>query len=248
MVRGILPYPLPIVSPASFLRSRFNHQSMEKVASIALIVHIICGFAALVTGLIAILAKKKRGLHSRVGLIYFISMSGVFLSATLLSILHDIPFLLGVAIFSYYLCLMGFSAARWKGKSPLWLRIVIPSAGTAGAVILFFQGNIVPYVFGGILLLNTLLDFAVLTGLRKAPGGKLAWMYAHAGRMGGSYIATVTAFVVVNLQFAPAPWLPWLLPTVVGSALIIRWNVRMSRKMKKAESVKVAPTQRQDGL
>jgi hypothetical protein len=211
---------------------------MEKVANVALVVHIICGFAALISGLIAILARKKRGLHSRVGLIYFISMSGVFVSATLLSILHDIPFLLGVAIFSYYLCLMGFSAARWKGKSPLWLRIVIPTAGTAGAIILFSQSNIVPYVFGGILLLNTLLDFAVLTGLRKAPGGKLSWMFEHAGKMGGSYIATVTAFIVVNLQFTPAPWLPWLLPTVIGSALIMRWNVRMNRKMKQAASRK----------
>jgi hypothetical protein len=56
-------------------------------------------------------------------------------------------------------------------------------------------------------------------------------MFSHAGRMGGSYIATVTAFVVTNVELEAAPWVPWLAPTLVGTVLLTRWNVRMRKKL-----------------
>ena len=46
------------------------------------------------------------------------------------------------------------------------------------------------------------------------------WIKAHIGGMCGSYIALVTALLVVNLQ--PAPLWVWFLPTIVGVPLIIR--------------------------
>ena len=46
------------------------------------------------------------------------------------------------------------------------------------------------------------------------------WIQAHIGGMCGSYIALVTALLVVNAQ--PAPLWLWFLPTIVGTPLIIR--------------------------
>ncbi len=46
------------------------------------------------------------------------------------------------------------------------------------------------------------------------------WLIAHIGGMCGSYIALVTALLVVNAQ--PAPLWLWFLPTIVGVPLINR--------------------------
>jgi len=51
------------------------------------------------------------------------------------------------------------------------------------------------------------------------------WMVKHIAGMGGSYIAMVTAFIVVNQQNVPAfkdiPSLVfWLLPTIIGTPII----------------------------
>jgi hypothetical protein len=42
------------------------------------------------------------------------------------------------------------------------------------------------------------------------------------GGMLGSYIATVTAFSVVNFAFLPTA-VRWLGPTVIGTPLIVLW-------------------------
>jgi len=52
------------------------------------------------------------------------------------------------------------------------------------------------------------------------------WFYNHIARMVGSYIATVTAFCVVNSSNFPA-YVPtlviWVLPGVIGGIAIGRW-------------------------
>jgi histidinol-phosphate phosphatase family protein len=60
------------------------------------------------------------------------------------------------------------------------------------------------------------------------------WLLTHVSGQGGSYIALVTAVLVVNwsaLTGTPgraSPW-PWLLPTVVGTPLITWINVQVRR-------------------
>jgi uncharacterized membrane protein len=44
------------------------------------------------------------------------------------------------------------------------------------------------------------------------------WLQSHIGGMCGSYIALVTALLVVNAQ--PAPLWVWFAPTIVGTPLI----------------------------
>ncbi len=60
------------------------------------------------------------------------------------------------------------------------------------------------------------------------------WTHAYVHGQGGSYIALVTALVVVALTVdgpldGPAALVPWVLPTVVGTLLIERWRRRLVR-------------------
>lgn len=75
----------------------------------------------------------------------------------------------------------------------------------------------VAIVFGGIALLRV---WQTTRSFRTLPDDKAYWLYAHIIGMWGGYIATLTAFLVVNVHFLPSV-LVWLLPTVVGVPLII---------------------------
>ena len=59
-----------------------------------------------------------------------------------------------------------------------------------------------------------------LVGYLAAKLRRRRWLIAHIGGMCGSYVALVTALLVVNAQ--PAPLWLWFLPTVVGVPLISR--------------------------
>lgn len=56
---------------------------------------------------------------------------------------------------------------------------------------------------------------------RRRPG----WLPRHVRGMGGSYIALVTALLVVNL--GDQTFVVWLLPTVIGTPLIARAVARL---------------------
>ena len=59
------------------------------------------------------------------------------------------------------------------------------------------------------------------------------WFQNHISRMGGSYIATVTAFLVVNNP----PYVPglvaWIAPGVIGGFIISRVRISYHKKYKK---------------
>ena len=60
------------------------------------------------------------------------------------------------------------------------------------------------------------------------------WLVAHVSGQGGSYIAMLTAVLVVNWRMLTgtpgrgSPW-PWLLPTLLGSPIIAWVNVQIRR-------------------
>ena len=57
-------------------------------------------------------------------------------------------------------------------------------------------------------------------------------MLAHIGNMMGAYIATVTAFVVVNINFVKPGWIVWLLPTALGLPVIMCYTRVWKKKLK----------------
>jgi hypothetical protein len=68
-----------------------------------------------------------------------------------------------------------------------------------------------------------------LAAKRRWPG----WLTAHVSGQGGSYIAMVTAVLVVNLGTASP--LAWIAPTVIGSPIIawVNFQVAAGRRPKR---------------
>lgn len=205
------------------------------------VLHIIFGAVALLAGLGAILFRKKVNYHKVFGKIYFYSMSLIFISAIYLSLIKSNVFLLCVAFFSFYQCLVAFRALRLKKihinqrpKRLDWvIEIVFCSAHigfVAFAIYQFILGNysigIVSFVFG-VTGLNA--NRGTINRLKGKVTEKNYWLIAHVSGMLGSYIGAITAFTVNNNQRLGMPdLLAWLGPTVVLVPFII-FEVRKLR-------------------
>lgn len=90
--------------------------------SFFLALHIIAGTIGLVIGPISMYAPKRRGLHTKVGLVYFYLMAVVCISAIPLSILHweKSWWFLFVAAFSFSFAWKGYLAVKLRG--PDWVK------------------------------------------------------------------------------------------------------------------------------
>ena len=95
------------------------------------------------------------------------------------------------------------------------------------------QMGIVSLVFGitgtrGVI--NTVRNFI------KQPTSKTIWIEGHIGGMVGGYIASVTAFLVINNEhyIGLPPVVAWLLPTVMLVPFIVYWVGRYKKPVKKS--------------
>lgn len=192
---------------------------------IFLFAHIATGGAALLTGLISMTSAKGGRAHRLAGKIFFWSMAGVFVTSVYMSLAKSNWFLFCVGFFSFYLTCSGYLVLKAKVAKSLdtvkplyWLVCFFGfSAGISMlglSINMLSKGNMfgtVPLVFGLISSGQSFLDYRMI-----ATDGKLkqVWLKSHALRMAGAFVATVTAFVVVNIQIEQQ-WILWLLPTVV---------------------------------
>ena len=77
-------------------------------------------------------------------------------------------------------------------------------------------------LFGVFVFKNGFDDMKKYLNPQQIKSPKHDWFYNHLGRMIGSYIATFTAFCVVNIQFMPQI-IVWLFPGLIGGIGIARW-------------------------
>lgn len=203
---------------------------MNLLITILLILHVLSGFTALVTGGLASFTKKGGNGHRRSGRWYFWAMTGVFVTAIALSILKSLVFLFMIGFFSYYFVVRGYRLLYLKGlgrsqkATPLdWIISASALLFGIGLVAWAVQQKLadnsfwpVPMVFG---IISAAFAIADMKTYVNGPKTKQHWLTGHIASMGGGYIATWTAFVVTNVKFLP-PVLVWLMPTVIGSVLI----------------------------
>lgn len=203
---------------------------MHQFLIAVLVMHITGGTIALFAGLSAIVTPKGGKSHRLAGKTYFWAMTGVFVSALILAIAHDNHFLLMVGFFSYYMVVRGYrilylkKLGRGQRAATLdWLIVAIAGSFIGYLIWWGLQAAIGGDRFGIVGMVFGLLGArAVIRDIRKftrAPQDKMHWWYDHISGMGGAYIATVTAVVVVNVRFAPY-WVWWLLPAAIGAPLI----------------------------
>ena len=204
----------------------------ETVYKILLYTHIGAGGLSLIAGAIALSVVKGGKVHRTAGKVFFIAMLFVSVSAFVIAIDKSLSFLLAISIFSFYMNYTGYRALKnreVKHKWFDWLPMVFSAFTVA---YMFYSMNVVLLVFGALLLLFIVQDirqqFQDEEGIKKA---RRLRVLQHISRMGGAYIATVTAFLVVNIKFVKPGWIVWLLPTVVGTLVITYFTRVWTKKL-----------------
>jgi uncharacterized membrane protein len=216
-----------------------------------LLFHVAGGTSGLITGTINMFRKKGDRLHRIVGEVFFYSMMATGASSLFLAIMHPNEFLFIIGVFTLYLASTGkrYLSLRQlgSGQKPLlidWIiTIAMLIAGIGMVVFGVFEaiaGNmfcILFFVFGLGSLRIVRTDFKNYT---KKSDIQNLWLVTHLQRMVGAYIASVSAFLVVNSNFiapflAHSPYLfylPWLLPSVFLIPLITKWSKKYAARVK----------------
>ena len=210
-----------------------------------ILIHVIAGIAALISGAIAIFSKKGRKNHNKSGLVYEYAMYTTTIFATIGTLIKFNPFFLAIGIFSFYLVYSGrYALRRWQTKANYkitkleWIKtffFLIVALYMVGwplykmiiAQKLFFS---VMQVFGLIMLSGVMQDFKNLKNETLVQPKQKYWLLRHIGMMSGSYIAAFTAFAVNNMIFEQG-WIMWILPTIVGSILISSATRKWKKKL-----------------
>ncbi len=204
------------------------------------IIHVLAGTGALLVGLVAMFSRKGGKVHNRSGLVYVWAMIVVAVTALPMCLLQSFNlfrlFLTGIAVLSFYLCITGWRATKQKKSGPTQADRLL-TYGTL-VVSIGMMGFGAYLLTDGVSMFAVLFSFFGLLTFRNAQHDaksfghtpeKMHWFYHHIARMGGSYIATFTAFLVNNMyRMMPVgtpAWvgtIGWVAPTLVGGLLIAR--------------------------
>lgn len=206
---------------------------MKTIILITIIIHVIAGIGALISGALAILLRKNTPKHKPVGRIYFWCMTVIFITGIFLSVAKSLLFFFFIAIFTYYSTLIAYRALHLKNlhttQKPALVDWLIQ--GIAGLVFLtmfiwaLFHLNksgkdaaIITLVFCSMGLLGVYRNSRRFI---KGPSETNYWLKMHIGNMLGSYIGAITAFLVNQSQHIPVnPLFLWLGPTVIIMPII----------------------------
>lgn len=209
---------------------------MNSVANAILWLHIAAGTVALLTAVVALLTSKGGVNHVRSGRVYAFAMTLVFLTAVPLAMLGADIFLLLIAFFSFYLVFAGWRFAKnYSGSAqPVdWIAIAVMAVTAllmwCYAVYIAMQGSgqwVTLVIFGAIAFALSVVDARYY---RVATTPRVQRVQRHLTNMLAGTIATVTAVLVVNVSVEPV-WIPWILPTIVITPLIVWWNIRIARQ------------------
>lgn len=210
---------------------------MQLLFKIFLALHIMGGATGLIAGTINLLRVKGDRLHRRAGTAFMYGMYTAAGCALVLSVIHPNAFLFIVGVFTIYMTATGKRYLLFKQKAIEpgiidWLLALVMGLTSLAFIVLglfkLTEGQsfgIVYFVFG---LLGARFVRTDIINYKGRSTVKNYWLTTHLQRMMGSYIAAITAFLVVNVPSSALPAVPhfvfWLLPTAIVVPLIISWT------------------------
>jgi uncharacterized membrane protein len=223
---------------------------MTQLFSPVLAVHVICGFALVVAGLVPIFSVKGSRLHRGSGRVFVALMTTLLAAAWVMTVLHFNPYF---AALSATATITAFSGVRVLGRKrpdldpkqrakPLdWAVTLAVVAVGLWVLMLVIQGRT-----GNKTAVSAALVYAAFTYggwdlWRFArpldwPFSPDLWTYEHLVKMLSAYGAVLSAFSGNFLTFLPTPW-SQLWPTLLFQPLAIAWIVVLvSRRRRRVLS------------
>ena len=200
---------------------------MEQALDITVVIHGSIGVVCMVSGLLALLAKKRAGRHPKSGRVFSVSLALLFVAILPNLIVKQNAFLFGIGWLAVYAAIVGWRALlRFQkriepGPSTVDYTVsglsVLSSAGlTAYGVWAFLEtGNTLALVCVGFGFLGLSLVKEERRRWKRPPSPKV-WLGVHIGMMMGAFSAAVTAFFAIQLsgKLGSLEWVVWVAPSV----------------------------------
>lgn len=222
---------------------------VEQIVAGLRVLHVIAGCVALLVMAVPLLAAKGGRAHRRAGWVFVAAMA-VICSTGLFTSGHRIltdprPGVVAGSMFLFYVSILagasafkGMRVLRQKhrtgrgGALDLLVAGLLAAAGAVTAFVGLRAGQPLLIAFG---LLGFVGGGGQLRYWLFPPRERMHWWYEHMGDMGGTCIAALTAFAVANarnLGLGPFSLWAWLLPTLIGTPLLVYWGRAYRRRFE----------------
>lgn len=193
-----------------------------------LFIHVILGFVGLLSGIAIMFIPKGTPSHMYIGRIFTYGLGCSMVCTFPLSILSTNVFLGALGVWTLYMLVSGSRALHLFSKQDIgyldWAAVSTLAICSIGLLILGWSYSgafrFVAFVFGIISGLFVFYDMYYLIYFNPRRSIQIR---RHIQRKMGAFIASITAFVVVNGVFTPSV-IAWLLPTFICTPLIVYWT------------------------
>ncbi len=206
--------------------------------TIALRTHAVSGAVALVIAPLAMVAAKGGRWHRIWGKVYFYAMAMVCLTAILMAVMDPNDLWLAlIAVFSFHMVASGYRSLYLKklheGLRPDRTDLTLHGiAGILnGGLLIWGLSHLLmgvkdprAYLYTLFGAIGMFMVFRYLNRFYRRRNDRREWFYGHMTGFLGGYIATLSAFSAVNLNWIEPSWLRWTWPTILGAPLIAVWT------------------------
>lgn len=208
---------------------------MERLHLANLILHVIAGSIALLTGFAAIFVRKGLGKHILFGK-YFVWMIAVVIVTGLFGVIifNRNSFLLIITLLSGYNCFSGIRSLKLHGQKPKTMDCIIPILVIFSAIYYLNYLTSSKLYWSPVIVYSTIGALFLVTGYDLSKGFvstnflKKAMMYEHAYKMISALSAISSAFSgTVFPDYKPYSQ---FLPSVAGMIYIIITFILLSKK------------------
>jgi hypothetical protein len=213
---------------------------MENILQVTRGIHAVLGAVCLLSGIVALTAKKRQGRHGRAGKVFAVSLVLVYVTILLNIAVQRNIFMLTIGWLAVHAGIEGWRALkRFKGDLPIQAQAVdhglflITSVVACGAIAFGLRGFIVNDLTMGLVCAG----FGCLgLGLardtwrrRRTPPHQREWLIVHIDLMTGAFSAALIAFLVLQFtgQVGGLEWLLW-----VGPVLAMWWYAGYEKKRR----------------
>ena len=197
-------------------------------------VHVTGGAFALVSGGLAMLARKGEAVHRLAGNVFFVAMLTMTISAFVVAIIRDQPINITASTVTFYMILTSWVAATRRdgeiGRFETFALVGGLCALASAAVFAVTDKAAAPvhYVFGTIMAIAVLSDVHVVWRKGLSGAQRIA---RHLWRMSFAMLVATGAYFAGQPEFVPAILRETSLnfvPIVLVLVLLVYWLVRVS--------------------
>ena len=207
---------------------------------INIIVHVISGSLALLTGFVIHLINKGKTAHRLLGKVFLILMCITVVTGLIgVIVFGRNTFLLVITILSGYMAFSGYRAVKYKANKPRFLDIIIAllAIGSVAYFLYFIKSigmvwsPVIIYSTVGYLIMMVIYDLSRY--LFSAQLYAKLWMHEHILKMISAFSGLLSAFAgtVFSNHQPYSQFLPSILGTLIAIGFMITYQTGKKRTL-----------------